>query len=145
VDFDLVLDTWSYAFSPRLMYSDYILSSKRHCDRIRKVEEDDWVRRSALIATVEVDAKRSPNTITSSQSRYWRRREYSRRGAIAQLRLLRAALEYQLTGQKLPLPDPFRDELRFSEIGGKLRIESYAPAGHPEPAQFTLELPLNER
>jgi hypothetical protein len=46
------------------------------------------------------------------------------RKAVTDLRLLRAATTFLGTGEMLPIPDPFGDNLLYKDEGNKLKIWS---------------------
>ena len=139
-DLEMGLDTWSYGFSPRALYSHHILLSKRDCDHMRELSDAEWIRRRAAIAEIETDMQGSRNALRRKQRMHWTQSESSRRSAIAQLRLALAAAEFKATGRQPAIPDPFGGELRFTEIGDTLRIESGFPVDHPRPELFRVEV-----
>jgi hypothetical protein len=105
-------------------------------DRLREAQEQmaqacerPWAESLATAKRVDADLQKSWNPVTrmfkpgaQSTERYVRER-------LAQLRLLRAAIRYRRTGERLELADPFGTTLKSAASGEGLKLWSIGADG----------------
>ena len=113
----------------RLVYADGVEKMSYAMAATASTESLPWAEARKEIKRIETEAQDSWNPISrmtipslSTSGRVGRQR-------LAQLRLLREAVHWSLSGQLLDLEDPFGAKLSFQEKAGKLKIWSIGPDG----------------
>lgn len=118
------LHHWRYGFSSQLVLADAFGINLRFMRRLAELDSLPWREVLRNVDQLEADLSRENNplirTITVGVIRAYRYGPERR----AQLRLLRLAVRYRLTGEILELEDPFGTLLHTSRVGGKLRVWS---------------------
>lgn len=120
---------WRYFFSGRLMKAD---AFDRIADAARQLDEADdrpWPESRDRHRMLAAELGSCPNPIARTAPEEVLRSDAAHRGHRAQLRLIRLAAQYRLTGDLPELDDPFGDKLRHRKGEDAVRIWSVGPEG----------------
>lgn len=123
------LRSWRYGYSPRLMQSAAFEQEEAWMSRVKNADQGSWADEQSQWGEIQAEAKLTPNVVIQ----YFQLTGHGpcrvRRERLAQLRLLRTAAHYQVTGEILELDDPFGRKLQHSETFDALRIWSVGKNG----------------
>lgn len=103
--------------------------------RIKDADLSSRVDEQKVCAEVDAEAKAAPNFVVEYFFLTGRGPWRSRRDRLAQLRLIRTAVQYRITGRVLELDDPFGAKLQHSRAIGTLRIWSVGKNGTDDGSQ----------
>lgn len=117
------LSSWRYGFSPGLMGAAAFHETDAWVRRFKDLDLRPWAEEQGEEKRILAERERSSNIVTLSFT-FIHSYHRVRREKLAQVRLLRTAVHYLLTGELLSLDDPFGAKLLHAESQGKLKIWS---------------------
>lgn len=121
--------SWRYGYSSRLMQSAAFEQEDAWMMRVKNADQGSWVDEKRQWGDIQAEAMHTSNVVIE----YFRLTGHGpcrvRRDRLAQLRLLRTAAHYLVTGNILELDDPFGSKLKHSEAFDVLRLWSVGKNG----------------
>lgn len=115
---------WRYGFSSRLMIAEGFLEWDRILSRFAQAATLPWPSVLEACNRLKEEATRSGNDLVRMSFVGDPRLIRARRDCHARLRLLRAAIYWQLHGETLDLEDPFGSRIRQEPSADRLRVSS---------------------
>ena len=138
---DSIPKTWRYGFSERLVVADYVAEALALREAGRAASALPWPEVQSTVKAKIAAATERGNPVGVPVYNVQLGIQVSLRSNLTRLRMLRAAVEYRLTGKALELDDPFGSQLRLTQTDGGLRIASTGPKQEESEEFFSLEIP----
>jgi len=140
LDPEMVLGSWRYGFSKRLMCAEYVREAMRWRSFQTETQGLEWPELRQRIEALIADCEEGSNPLGPQNSRIQLSVAQAPRGALARFRMARTAIDYRLTGEVTALPDPFGTQLQVSESENGLRVESLGPGDQGQRERYTIEI-----
>ncbi len=121
------ITSWRYGFSTELAAAAGIHLAYDLADRARDLDRMSWPEARRLAAEIDAEMLVSPGPMAPILPRL--DGIQAERALLAQLRLIRMAVQWRATGEAPAIADPFGETLRWSVSTGSLRAWSVGPDG----------------
>ena len=134
---------WRYGFSNRLAAVDAVGWNDHFRERVAAMDSLPYLEFQVALDAFVRDVEKCPNVLARGLYPIPRLQALTGRTNLSQLRLLRAAVRYLLSGQFIELPDPFGTVIQHAEAAGKVTFWSLGldgfdqgGTGHWEPNMY---------
>ena len=121
--------SWRWLFSSRLRAASTFAIAESWCQAATRAEGLPWPEHKKAHENISAEIARWPEPIVRvivEDAFKWPKRS---RDVRCRLRLLRLAAHFAVTGEVLPLDDPFGGKLGCSAKGARLKVWSVGPDG----------------
>lgn len=125
--FGMKLAGWRYLFSTPFMVARAWPPARDMARIVEAADDHSWSETRALLQAKVDEMTRSDNPVVGLLTRRGIETSETLRRALAMARLLRAAVVFRTTGERLDLRDPFGERLRWSPDGEPEKIWSIGP------------------
>lgn len=132
--------SWRFCFSPRLMFAMSFAERLAHVSSMHDMKAEPWSIRRAQMDEVSETWRTSKNPMTACCGSL-DQAEVTRRYGIFLLRATRMLVEFRLSHQCTPLPDPFGTTIAWKIEGDAIRVTSEG-ARHESLPSDSVEVPI---